>query len=172
MGRQIAIITAWQDELALLRKVAELAHSELRVFRRGFGETRRSLWIEDWETTRIRDASYGIWPTAFHWRPRYRQIKPPCVPEVRNTWVFANDDVAPVLEFSRHVHGNESAGRLYWGKYFSATKPLEYDVVAFDRLVNALWRWIRTTGHAPGSGAYRPFIMPHARRRRSGKRPP
>jgi hypothetical protein len=41
---------------------------------------------------------------------------------------------------------------------------LAYDVVAFDRLVSALWRWIRKTGQASGPGAYRPFAMPGTRR--------
>ena len=171
MGRQIAIVTAWQDELAILRKVAELADSDLRVFRRGFGEW-QSLWIDDWETTPIRDRSYGIWPSAFRWQPRYRQIKPPCAREVRDKWVLTNTNVAPVLEFSRHLHGGDSPGRLYWGKDFSATEPLAYDVVAFDRLVSALWRWVRKTGHAPGRGACRAFVMPHVPGRETEKSAP
>jgi hypothetical protein len=171
MGRQIAIIAARPDELAILHKVSELADSDIRVFRRRAAESPEALWIEDWETTPVRDATYGIWPTAFRWKPRYRQIKPPCVPEVEDKWVFANDNVAPVIELSRHVHRSGSAGRLYWGKYFSATEPLAYDVAEFDRLVSALWRWIRKTGHAPGRGAHRTFVMPNARRRSNTRAP-
>lgn len=167
MGRQIAIITAWEDELALLHKVSELANCDIRVFRRRPGVSRKSLWIRDWQTAQISEGAYGIWPTAFTWQPRYRRIKPPCVPEVRNKWVFANDNAAPAFLFSRHLHGRGSAGRLYWSKYFLATEPLAYDVAAFDRVVDALWRWIRKVGRASGGGLHRPFAMPNARCERS-----
>jgi hypothetical protein len=166
MGRQIAITAEWQDELDILTRVAQLAGSDIRVFRRGTGESPAALWIQDWETTPIPEPSYGIWPTAFRWEPQYRQIKPPCVPDVEDKWVIANDNVAPVIEVSRHLHGGDSAGRLYWGKCFSATEALSYDVPMFDRLVSALWRWIRKTGHASGPSSCREFIMPCARRRR------
>ena len=53
----------------------------------------------------------------------------------QDKWVFANDDVAPVIELSRSLHGSDSSGRLYWGKSFSAMKPLGYEVAGFDSLV-------------------------------------
>jgi hypothetical protein len=171
MGRQIAIVTQRQDEQAVLRKIAELAGSELRVFRRGVGKSPDSLWIDDWSTTRIRDDSYGVWPTEFRWRPRYRQIKPPCVPQVRYKWYVCNESAGPVIEFSRHDQRRGTPGRLYWSKGFAATTPLGYDVAAFDQLVTKLWRWIRQVSVPDGEDPHRPFILPHAFRRR-GRRAP
>jgi hypothetical protein len=171
MGRQIPIRTAWEDELLILRKLEELSGSEVRVYRRAFGDTRESLWIEDWRRRPIEYSDYGIWPVCFDWKPKYRQIKPPCAPHVEGKWLFANSNIAPVIEFSRHLHQPGTAGRLYWSKYFAATEPLEYDVERFDRLVSALWRWVRKVGVADKSDAFRPRVLPHAFRIRSGAAP-
>src|SRR5947208_3437037 len=132
MGRQIAIVTSWKDELELLEFLA--ADSELRICRCS-AETRAGLWIHDWRSSRISDDQYAIWPTCFPWKPRYAQtIK-------RDRWYISNDGDAPLLEVSRHSHGKESAGRLYWAKFFMATEPLGYDVAKFDELVDRVWRW-------------------------------
>ncbi len=168
MGRQIAIVTSWPDELLLLRHLE--IDCKLRLFR-SIADSRSGLWIENWEQSAIPDSHYCIWPTRFTWRPKYWQIKQPCVPEVEGKWVVANDGVAPAIELSRHLHGRGSAGRLYWAKYFLATAPLSYDVNEFDRFVSAVWRWVRKQGVCDRLDAHKPYVLPNAYRRRTGGAP-
>lgn len=165
MGRQIPIVTAWPDELAIIRQIA--AGDEVRIFR-DLAETRDSLWIDDWETNKISEGHYSIWPTHFLWKPIYFQLAQPCISGVEGKWRIRNSGDAPIITLSRHLHGPDSAGRLYWSKYFTALGPLGYDVAAFDKLVDGIWRWVRKNGtRDPGDG-HRPFVLPHTMRQRTG----
>ncbi len=159
MGRQIQIVSIWADELAILEHLA--TQSEIRIFR-SIANSRKGLWIEDWRESEIQESRYSIWPTHFPWTPSYRQIKKPCVPGVEGQWYIENRHVGPVIEFSRHMHRAGSPGRLYWSKYFSATEPLGYDVEEFDRLVSALWRYVRKNGVRDIVDPHKPFVLPKA----------
>ena len=163
MGRQIPIATTWADELMLLEHLA--ADSDIRIFR-SVADSPKGLWIEGWRKSAIKDCHYRIWPTYFFWKPVYRQIKRPCAPEVEGKWVMKNDGVGPVIAFSRHLHREGSAGRLYWAKHFLATEPLCYDVEDFDRYVSALWRWIRKNGVRDARDPHKSYVLPDALRSR------
>jgi hypothetical protein len=50
---------------------------------------------------------------------------------------------------SRSILEEHRYGRIYWARDFSAPNGLAYDVEAFARLTDSLWRWIRRVSHRP-----------------------
>lgn len=160
MGRQLPIVTRWPDEVELLQFLQQ--HSSIRVFH-SFTPTPEQVWIDDWQQRPIVDDTYHIWPTTFPWQPEFLQTIKAKKAADRSKWYISNYSNAPVIEFSRNLYGGMNAcGRLYWSKYFSAAMPLEYDVAAFDRLIDSLWRWVRKHGRRHETNLHHPYILPHA----------
>ena len=113
MGRQIAIIADWPDELALLRHLE--ADGGIRIFRR-FARSQERLWIDDWQNRPVDDDGYGIWPSRYRWEPTPVRPANPCVAGAGGTWRFGDEATGPVILLSRHMHGPMSPGHLYWPK--------------------------------------------------------
>jgi hypothetical protein len=161
MGRQIPVIAAPEDERELLRFIQGL--SPIRVFQT-FARTPEELWLDEWETQDLPGFSYSIWLRAFPWEPTYGITGGPgCPPERAGNHYFANAGRAPVLELSRGDLARRRAGRIYWGRNFSAPEGLAYDDAAFSKIVDQVWRWVRKHGRKvedPHLGAH--YLLPHA----------
>jgi hypothetical protein len=160
VGRQLQLATTFTDEVTLLQRVNSIA--PIRVFR-SFAESPAALWVDDWRDQRVGDPASFIWPTTFAWLPRFAQTGgPKCPPERAGHFYVANSKVAPVLEFRRSFIDEGRFGRIYWGRGFSAPNGLEYDEIAFTRLVDGLWRWIRSVGRRKDVEPLAPYFLPDA----------
>jgi hypothetical protein len=161
MGRQLQLATTQADEVELLRFICTLA--PIRVFQ-SHTPTIDELWIEDWETRRIPNAGFDIWPQSFPWTPEYAQTGGPrCPPESAGLYYISNTNVAPVLEFSRSFLDEQRYGRIYWGRDFSAPDGLGYDADAFARFTDSVWRWIRKVSRRlPDAKTHSPYFLPDA----------
>ena len=150
MGRQLQLATTQPDEVELLSFIRSLA--PIRVFL-PFAPSRDELWVDDWETRKIPKpkfylgSGFYIWPQTFPWSPEYAQTGGPnCRPEDARQFYIANKDAAPIFHFSRSFLDEHSYGRIYWARDFSAPDGLDYDVEAFARFTDSVWRWIRKVG--------------------------
>ena len=161
MGRQLQLATTRADEVEFLRYIHSI--SPMRVFR-SFAPSVDELWIGDWETVEIPGGGFDIWPQMFTWSPEYAQTGGPvCPPERAGLFYVSNTNAAPIFEFSRSFIDRRQFGRIYWAKNFSAPNGLDYDVEAFTKLTDSVWRWIRKTGkQQPEAGAYSPYFLPDA----------
>lgn len=161
MGRQIALIANPEDERELLRFIRTL--SPIRVFQT-FAPTPEELWLDEWEHQDLPGFAFSIWPQDFPWEPAHGVTGGPgCPPERAGFHYFANANTAPVLELSRGDLDQNRAGRIYWGGNFSAPDGLAYDQVAFGKLVDQVWRWVRRHGQKldhPVLGAH--YFLPNA----------
>ncbi|HSU54916.1 MAG TPA: hypothetical protein VLT36_12735, partial [Candidatus Dormibacteraeota bacterium] len=78
-----------------------------------------------------------------------------CRPEDAGQFYIADDHTAPVLELSRSLLEQHSYGRIYGARNFGAPDGLAYDVDAFSRFTDSVWRWIRKVGRrAPDAFTY------------------
>jgi len=144
MGRQIAVIATPEDERELLRFIHTL--TPIRVFQT-FAATPEELWLDDWEDRDLPGFTYSIWLQEFPWEPTFGVTGGPgCPPERTGFHYFANAGQAPVLELTRGDLGRNRAGRIYWGRNFSAPHGLRYDDAAFSKIVDQVWRWVRKHG--------------------------
>ena len=161
MGRQLQLATTQPDEVQLLRFIRTLA--PIRVFQ-PFAPSRKALWLDDWETREIPSQLFRIWPQTFAWSPEYAQTGGPnCRPEHAGQFYIADAHTAPVLEFSRSFLDQQSCGRIYWARGFSAPHGLAYDDGAFARFTDAVWRWIRKVGRRlPDTKRHSQYFLPDA----------
>lgn len=161
MGRQIAVIATPEDERELFRFIQTL--TPIRVFQT-FAATPEELWLDDWEDQDLPGFTFSIWLRDFPWEPTYGITGGPgCPPERAGFHYFANAGQAPVLELSRGDLTQKRAGRIYWGRNFSAPHGLAYDDEAVSKLVDQVWRWIRKHGKRVDHaylGAH--YLLPHA----------
>lgn len=157
MGRQLQLATTWVDELSLLRFVNEI--TPVRVFG-SFSPTREGLWLNDWSVIKPDELHLHIWPIAFPWNPEYLLTRNGKLHYVCNT------NMAPILELCRSDLAMTRYGRLYWAHKFSATSNLEYDEIAFSRLVDEVFKWIRKVGRKFPEGKSRDrYCFPDAIKR-------
>ena len=141
MGRQLQLVATYPDEVELLRYIRSI--SPIGVFH-FFTNTIDELWVSDWETRQIPAFQFYIWPKVFAWSPEYAQTGGPgCPPERAGRFYVNNTNSAPLLEYSRSFVDRGQHGRIYWAKDFSAPNGLDYDVEAFTKLTDSVWRWIR-----------------------------
>jgi hypothetical protein len=167
MGRQLPIIASYEDERSLLSFISQI--TPIRVFVMHRSST-QELWQDNWIMDDISDFQYYVWLTAFPWTPEYRQTGGRrCPASSRGYWYISNYSNAPVLEISRPANNTRSSGRIYWSKYFSASNELEYDVNAFEGIVNRIWNWIRKHGKCVKEHKSRlaTYVLPDAYRIRS-----
>jgi len=161
MGRQIPVIGNPEDERELLRFIRTL--SPIRVFQT-FARTPDELWLDDWDAEDLPGFNFSIWLQAFPWEPTYGLTGGPgCMPDRAGFHYFANAGQAPVLELSRGELARKRAGRLYWGRSFSAPHGLAYDDAAFSKLVDQVWRWVRKHGRrVERPDLFAHYLLPHA----------
>ena len=171
MGRQLKLATTEADEVELLRFIHNLA--PIRIFLSS-ARSAAELWIDDWETCKIPrpkfylGSGFYIWPQTFPWSPEYAQTGGPnCRPQDAGQFYIANKNAAPIFHFSRSFLDEHSYGRIYWARDFSAPDGLDYDVKAFARLTDSVWRWIRKVGRrTPDAYEYSPshsaYFLPDA----------
>jgi hypothetical protein len=161
MGRQIPVIATPEDERELLRFIQSL--SPIRVFQT-FASSREALWLDDWERADLPGHTFSVWLQAFPWEPTYGVTGGPgCAPERAGFHYFANANTAPVLEISRGDLAKQRAGRIYWGRNFSAPHGLTYEDAEFAKLVDQVWRWVRKHGRRvenPQLGTH--YLLCHA----------
>ena len=156
MGRQLQLATTRADEAELLRFVASLA--PIRVFQ-SFAATPDDLWFADHSSIAVPPRILYIWLQTFPWVPVYKQTGGPgCLPEMAGRFYVANAHTAPILELSRFDLPQGRYGRIYWGHNFSAPRGLDYDEVAFSRLVDTVWRWVRKVSRSVPSGSGTPSL--------------
>ncbi len=167
MGRQLQLATTDADVVELLRFIRSL--SPIRIFQ-SFACSAAGLWIDDWETREIPKpkfylgSGFYIWPQSFPWSPEYAQTGGPnCRPEHAGQFYIANKDAAPIFHFTRSFLDEHSYGRIYWARDFSAPDGLDYNVEAFARLTDSVWRWIRKVSHrTPDAKTHSPYFLPDA----------
>lgn len=161
MGRQISLIATPEDERVLLRFLATL--SPIRVFRT-FAPSPEELWLDGWEEEDLPGFTFSVWLRQFPWEPASGVTGGPgCPPERAGQHYFANVSTAPVLEITRANPAQGRAGRIYWARNFSAPHGLAYDVAAFSKHVDQVWRWVRKQGRRvddPALGTY--YALPEA----------
>ena len=83
-------------------------------------------------------------------------------PEQNGLYYVANDNIAPVIEFSRSNLPTRKYGRIYWAKYFSAPDGLIYDVDTFSKWFDQIVRWVRKHGQKNRQDNYSPYFLPDA----------
>lgn len=161
MGRQLPLATTPADALLLVTAIHDF--SPCRLFMH-HAATPDDLWIEAWDVDTLGGAgSFMIWPTGFHWTPRFSQTGGPhCPANERGFWYIANNQTAPVLEFTGSDLSAKRYGRLYWAKDFAAPEGLAYDVPAFSQLVDRVFGWIRKVGRKLPGNKYSPYYLPDA----------
>ena len=134
MGRQIQLFLADSDEELLERHLRSLG--DLRILKR-YGSSSGDLEVASLADAPEADQLY-LWFTNFRWTPGYTQTS-----TTDASIYVANHGVAPILEYDR-IGRTSSPGRLHWGDRFLGEPA--YDRIAFGRLVDRLWRWVRKTG--------------------------
>ena len=161
MGKQVAVAMLEQDEaefLGFLRSTATI-----RLFRWS-APTAETLSVESFADDRSVCWQFFIWNTAFPWEPSVRYVPADAPVVERRGWAYiSNSGTAPVLEYDRHNFSDKNAGgRIYWAKYFVASKPLTYDVADFERWYDRVARWLRKQGRRITPESRGPYYLPHA----------
>ena len=160
-GRQLAVVMAPADEVAMLAALGGKAVVELFE---SFAPSREDLVAQSFSVALESHWHYWIWNRAFPWTPEFAQVDDRSHDAARKGWWYVkNSSDAPLLEFTRSDPKSGRAGRLYWAKDFAAPNGLAYDVAKFASWVDGIWRWVRRTGRrcdlGRGSQAY---VLPGA----------
>jgi hypothetical protein len=125
VGRQIAVMMDRDDERHFLEFLS--ASAPIRLFE-SFAPTQAALEADDFADELSRHNQYYVWNQRFSWEPRYGAVGPSAVDPSMVGWAYLrNASAAPLLEVSRSNVDRGVAGRLYWGRDFSAPHGLEYD---------------------------------------------
>jgi hypothetical protein len=141
MGRQIAVALTPIDEAVFLDFMR--GEADIKLIE-SFAPSKRELWVEDFAVELTGHWNYHIWNQQFPWTPAYSRVKGDAYHHEHIGWCYvANLGTAPVIEFSRSDVAQAKYGRLYWAKYFSAPRGLDYDVEEFSRWYDTVVRWIR-----------------------------
>lgn len=160
MGRQLPIVAIPEDERELLRFIRTL--SPIRVY----GSSARSveaLWAKEGEEENVEGFTLNCWLKAFPWEPKYLQTGGPRCPKERAGWWYvSNGHDAPVIEIDRSHIGPGGHGRVYWAKDFCAPNGLAYDAVAFGRIVDRIWNYIRRNSVRRGHDGSTAYYLPNA----------
>ena len=130
MGRQTEAVLddeAEQEFISFLRSTGDI-----EIFR-SFAIAPEDLKLSDFAVKGRGEWIYYIWNKNFDWVPEYKQTRDDLEDKSRcGLYYVSNKDGAPLIEYSRHNFDNGNTGRIYWSKYFSAPKDLDYDVDAFE----------------------------------------
>jgi hypothetical protein len=168
MGRQIAIAAIGKDEQRLLDFLRESA--DVQLFE-SFAPTCDELRVDDFASEYRGHIQYKVWNTAFDWEPAFGQVGPNAVDPSHVGWFFlAGAGLAPLLEISRTNPDSVEAGRLYWNGGPHPSLPQEYDVAAFGKWVDTIFRWVRKNGTRTRSEFLEPYVFPEAAAASEAKR--
>jgi len=177
MGRQLPVAVSASDAVALVNFIHEQVPCRLFL---SHALSPDDLCRDDWDQTLFTDSFHVlIWPTLFDWQPKYAQAGGPgCPANKRGSWYLANATGTPLLEFSgNNLFANREAteaerpidrprsvcyGRVFWANDFGSLEGVDWDVGAFSKLVDKLWRWIRKTGKKRVSDSSKTYFFPDA----------
>lgn len=161
MGRQIAIVMSRQDEKEFLSFLRASAPIQLYA---SFAKTILDLAVSDFSDLSERHWQYHVHNLDFEWTPEYATVGELAVDPAMIGWAYvANKSTAPVLEIDRADIARHRPGRLYWARDFSAPRGLSYDADAFNKWIDAVWRWCRSHGRKqPAGDTWAPYVFPHA----------
>ena len=160
MGRQLQLLMDANDEktlIAFLRSTANIQIIE------SFAPTSDELWVEDFNSSFEGHHTYEIWNQTFGWVPEYGTVGPKAHDPSHIGWRYiANKSSAPLLEVGRTNQESCQSGRLYWAKDIAAPNGLAYDVIAFEKWVDSIWRWVRKHGRKIKELPLEPYVLPGA----------
>lgn len=160
MGRQIAIALTRLDEtafLAFLRSQADISLIE------GYAPSPGELWVDSFSSEWTGHFMYRIWNRQFPWAPTYAQTESDPYHQGNLGWYYIDNlSTAPVIEFSRSDVAKAKYGRLYWSKFFSAPRGLDYDVDSFSRWYDSVVRWIKRNAAGQVKHAWVTWFLPDA----------
>jgi hypothetical protein len=149
VGRQLPVYLEPEDEGQLLTFLR--THGSVRLFKSSAASP-DEIQVQTFEAV-SGYCTFLVWPTGFAWKPTYAQSQ-------TGDFYIRNAGVAPVLEYNRAVTTIGESGRLYWSKDFAGAP--EYDVDAFDRWVDVLWRWVRRTARRSPINGSAVWVFPAA----------
>jgi len=163
VGRQLQLLMDASDEKNLISFLRSTA--SIQIFE-SFAPSTDELWVDGFNSSFVGHHAYVIWNQGFEWQPEYGTVGPQAYDPHHIGWRYiANKSAAPILQVSRTNPISGQSGRLYWAKDFSAPNGLAYDVVAFGKWVDSIWRWIRKHGNKASELPLEPYILPGAMER-------
>jgi len=152
MGKQIAVVLAYDDEVKFLNYLKSCADITLIESK---ADTKELLYKSDFEKEFNNHFVYYIWNKAFQWQPIYEQ-------DIYGKYYISNISEAPLIEYMRSNIEKENYGRLYWSKYFAAPNGLNYDVEKFNKWYEQIVRWIKKNAEGTVKDAWITYFLPSA----------
>lgn len=128
-----------------------------------FAPTTEELWVSSFNENFSSHSIYRVWNKEFDWVPEYGTVG--CLahnPDHIGWRYISNSGQAPILEVMRSSPDLSRAGRLYWGRDFSAPRGLLYDAEAFSLWIDKVWRWVRKNGRKLNEFPGQPYALPGA----------
>lgn len=160
MGRQLRVLMDASDERSFISFLRE--STDIQILE-SFAATTEELWVEEFSPIYEGHHSYSIWNKSFGWLPEYGTVGPRAHDPKHIGWRYvANTSAAPLLTIRRSNPSSGESGRLYWAKDFAAPHRLSYDAIAFEKWVDAIWRWIRRQGKKVSELPLSPYVLPGA----------